>query len=237
MYKWQVDPNTIPEDQKRVLFFSDTHAPHTKLEYLYWLRDVAIQFDCNVIVHGGDMTDAHALSFHDSEPDAMGAEDEFTKAYNITQEYVKMFPYLYFLDSNHDKIPERKAAKMGLSPKFMKSFHELYNLPETWYMDEYHIVNNVRYEHGHRSKGGVHGAFNTAINNRMSTCTGHYHGNFGIKYQNNGNSSIFGLAVGCLIDSESYAFRYGKGAANKPILGCAVIINDEFAIPVPYNQN
>lgn len=234
--KWNVNPDTIREEDKVVLFITDTHLPFSKIEYLYWVRDIAIQFGANVIVHGGDVCDHHAISFHQTEPEAMGAEDEFTKAFEMTQQYIKVFPYVYLCDSNHDAIPERKAASLGLSTRHMKSFSELLKLPDTWIMKPYHIVNGVRYEHGHRAKGGMHGAYNTAINNRMSTCTGHYHGNFGIKYQNNGNSKIFGLAGGVLLDNELYAFKYGEKAANKPIVGCSIIYNDGFAITIPYEE-
>ncbi|MCK4561387.1 MAG: metallophosphoesterase [Flavobacteriaceae bacterium] len=235
-YSWQVDPNTIPDSEKIVLFITDEHLPFSKEEWLEWVVQIAIKYGVNVIVHGGDLTDQHANSFHDNEPDALGAEAEFELAYDMVQKRARVFPYVYFCESNHDKIPERKAAKMGLSSRYLKSFNELFNLPDTWIMKSYHIVNGVRYEHGHKSKGGVHGAFNTAINNRMSTCVGHYHGNFGIKYQNNGNSKIFGLAGGTLMDNEAYAFRYGEGAANKPIVGVSIIYNDQFAITIPYNK-
>ena len=232
-YAWMVDPDTIPEEEKVVGFLTDTHLPFSKLEYLTWVIDQFDQRGVNVIVHGGDIFDNHALSFHDSEPDAQGAEDEFTKAYEMLREYIKVFPYVYLCDSNHDAIPQRKAASLGLSSRYLKSFKELAGLPDTWKFESYHVINGVRYEHGHRAKGGVHGAFNTAINNRMSTCMGHLHSNFDIKYQNNGNDTIFGLSGGCLLDNDAYAFRYGQGAANKPINGCSVIYNKNHAEVIP----
>lgn len=234
--KWNVDPDTIREEDKVVLQFNDTHLPFSKIEYLYWVRDIAIQFGANVIVHGGDLVDSHALSFHDNEPDAMGAEDEFKQAFEMIQEYIKVFPYVSFCMGNHDRIPERKAATLGLSTRHIKSFSQLYELPDTWVVRDYHIINNVKYEHGDRAKGGLHGAFNTAINNRMSTCVSHYHGNAGVKYQNNGGDMIFGLAGGCLLDNDLYAFRYGVKASNKPIVGCSIIYNDKFAMFIPYED-
>lgn len=234
-YKWQVDPSTIKDEDKVVLFITDMHLPFSKPEYVSWVKNIAIQFNVNTIVHGGDLIDAHALSFHDSEPDAMGAEDEMSEALEMTKDWVELFPYVYMCEANHDAIPQRKAAKMGLSSRYLKSFSDLLGLPDTWKIADSHIINGVLYQHGHRSKGGVHGAYNTAINNRISTCTGHFHSNFGIKYQNNGVDTIFGLAGGCLFDNDRYAFRYGVGAANKPIIGVSVIYNSKFAITIPYN--
>lgn len=233
-YNWQVDPSTIKDEDKVVLYITDMHLPFSKPEYLDWVKNVAIQFDVNTIVHGGDIVDNHALSFHDNEPDAMGAEDELEEALVMIKGWVELFPYVYYTIGNHDAIPQRKAAAMGLSTRYLRSFSQLLGLPDTWLIADSHIINGVKYEHGHRAKGGVHGAFNTAINNRMSTCTGHFHSNYGIKYQNNGGDTIFGLAGGCLVDNDRYAFRYGLGSANKPIVGVSVIYNSSFAVSIPY---
>jgi hypothetical protein len=34
---------------------------------------------------------------------------------------------------------------------------------------------------------------------------------------------VFGLYSGCLIDAEAYAFRYGRAAKLKPVLGVSII--------------
>jgi len=233
-YKWNVDPATIPEDEKVVLVIPDIHAPFTKLEYLDFLVKVALEKGVNTIVHVGDMCDHHAISRFDNHPEAIGGVTEFDLAYDFVQEYVKAFPYVKLCESNHDRIPYRQAQTLGIAESFMKSFHELYNLPDTWELQNIHIVNGVRYEHGHQNKGGVHGAYNACLVNRMSTVLGHWHGSFGVKYQNNGNSMIFGASVGCLLDNDSYAFAYGSGSANKPVLGCAVVYNDKKIELIPY---
>jgi len=232
-HAWMVDPNTIPDNEKVVGFLTDTHLPFSKLEYLEWVIDQFDKRGVNVIVHGGDIFDNHALSFHETEPDAQGSEDELSKALIMLQEYIKAFPYVYLCDSNHDAIPERKAASLGLSSRYLKSFREVAGLPDTWIFKSYHIIRGVRYEHGHRAKGGIYGAYNTAINNRMSTCMGHLHSNLDIKYQSNGDSTIFGLSGGCLIDNETYAFRYGQEFSNKPIIGCSVVYNKNYAEVIP----
>ena len=233
-YKWNVDPATIPEDEKVVLVIPDIHAPFTKLEYLDFLVKVALGKGVNTIVHVGDMCDHHAISRFDNHPEAIGGVTEFDLAYDFVQEYTKAFPYVKLCESNHDRIPYRQAQTLGIAESFMKSFHELYNLPDTWELQNIHIVNGVRYEHGHQNKGGVHGAYNACLVNRMSTVLGHWHGSFGVKYQNNGNSMIFGASVGCLLDNDSYAFAYGSGSANKPVLGCAVVYNDKKIELIPY---
>jgi len=233
-FAWNVDPDTIPEDEKVVLYFGDVHAPFTKLEYLDWLLQIAIERGVNTIVCGGDMVDHHALSRFNTHPEAIGGLTEFSLAYDFVQAYAKAFPYVKLCESNHDSIPFRQAEELGIPKSFLRGFHELYNLPNTWEMANIHIVNGVRYEHGHQNKGGAHGAYNAAIINRMSTVTGHYHGQFGVKFQNNGNDTIFGVAGGCLLDVESYAFAYGKGSANKPVLGCAVVFADNSVELVNY---
>jgi hypothetical protein len=49
----------------------------------------------------------------------------------MLREYIKVFPYVYLCDSNHDAIPQRKAASLGLSSRYLKSFKELAGLPDT----------------------------------------------------------------------------------------------------------
>jgi hypothetical protein len=40
---------------------------------------------------------------------------------------------------------------------------------------------------------------------------------------------IFGMNTGCLIDVDAIAFKYARGSAFKPTLGCGVVISG-----VPY---
>lgn len=72
---------------------------------------------------------------------------------------------------------------------------------------------------------GKHGHINAAIENRQSIVMGHLHSNAGVWWSANENDIIFALAVGCGIDRNTYAFRYGRDFKRKPILGCGVVTN------------
>jgi hypothetical protein len=57
---------------------------------------------------------------------------------------------------------------------------------------------------------------------------GHHHSVFGVAYSSDMNNLRWHMSVGCLLDQNSPAARYGKMAVLKrPILGCGVIVGDE----------
>jgi len=60
----------------------------------------------------------------------------------------------------------------------------------------------------------------------QSAVSGHNHSNFGISYTASDHRAVWGMAVGCGVDSSSMAFAYGKHFKNKPIIGCGVVKNN-----------
>lgn len=88
------------------------------------------------------------------------------------------------------------------------------------------------YIHG-EGFSGQNGAITAAKSHRQSVVLGHLHTFGGVTYSASRNDLIFGLNVGCLIDTHAYAFRYGKFLANRPTLGCGVVIDGKQAIFVP----
>ena len=64
----------------------------------------------------------------------------------------------------------------------------------------------------------------------VSTVTGHYHTDFYIDWMFGKTRAIFAMAVGCGIDSKSYAMGYMAGG-KKEALGCGVVL-DEGQTPV-----
>ena len=208
-----------------VLTFSDLHEPFSITGYLKFLKRIYKKHKCNKVVVPGDVIDFHAVSFHQSEPDALGSEQEFEQAIKNLKAVYKAFPEADYIPGNHCKRVHRVAANAGISSIFIKDLHTLLEMPDGWkiHTDKY-ICDDVLYIHG-EGYSGMNGHRNAAIDNRMSTVIGHLHSHAGISNMANDDSLIWGMNIGCGIDAAAYAMRYGKCFRNKPIVSCGVVIN------------
>jgi predicted phosphodiesterase len=221
-----------PAVEKPIGVFGDPHIPFDHPNYLQFVIDTFKHYRVGRVVCVGDLVDHHALSRFLSETCAKGSYDELDMAIERVQAYTKAFPKVNMCLGNHDEIPYRQAATVGIGRRYMKSFHEILELPKTWILDEEFIINNVLFKHGINCTG-KDGALNTAINERMSTVIGHSHSHGGCKYSANKRNLIFGMNVGCGINVTAYAFAYGKNSKFRPTLGCGIVFNESNAIFVP----
>lgn len=212
--------------------FSDIHAPFDHPGYLPFLKDTFEQYGVDRVVCCGDIVDNHALSRHPKEPCARGAYDELDAAIARIARYTQAFPDASVCIGNHDLIPERQAAVLGIGSRYLRSIHEVLCLPKGWVFAEQHVLDDVLYFHGINA-GGKDGAINAALNERMSTVVGHSHAHAGCKYAANARNLIFGMNVGCGIDIAAYAFAYGKHDKYRPVLGCGIVFGAAHAIFVP----
>jgi len=219
-------------ERKVIGVFGDTHIPFHHPNYLQFVKDTFEKHGVTDVICTGDIFDFHAISRFQSEPSAKSSYDELDMAIENGKEYTDAFPNVIVVKSNHDAIPYRQAASLGLGERFLKTFNELMELPETWVLKNAHIIDNVLYKHGDNC-GGKDGALNAAINERMSTVIGHQHSFAGCKYVANYRDIIFGMNVGCGIDIDAYAFAYGKHAKYRPILGCGIVYSSDYAQFVP----
>ncbi len=213
----------------------DLHVPFDHPNYLKFLQDTFKQFNVGQVVCIGDLIDNHAISRHQTETCAKSAYDELDASINRLKTYVKAFPKVKICQGNHDNIPERQAATLGIGKRFLKSFNDLLELPHTWQIEEEFIIDNVLYRHGINCSG-KDGALNAAIQERISLVMGHSHSFGGCKYSANKRNIIFGLNVGCGIDIDAYAFAYGKHAKFRPTLGCGIVFNAGNAMFVPMGE-
>jgi len=224
------------EPQKRVVgVFSDIHAPFNHPNYLNFVKDTFDCFGVTDVIINGDLTDNHAISRHQTEPNAVGSLDEYYKAKEEIQKVVEMFPVAKMTIGNHDAIPKRQIATLAMPEIFLKDYHQLWGLPETWEIEDYYIIDNVLYCHG-LNCGGKDGALNKALQERMSVVIGHYHAFLGCKYTANSNNIIFGMNTGCGIDIDAYAFVYGRNAKYRPTLGCGVVKSGSEAYAIPMQE-
>ena len=226
------------EDNRPVLVVPDLHAPYhhqDAIEFLLWVQEWR---GCRErIVSVGDMFDFHSMSRFISETDAPSAKSEYRKACEFAEEFSDVFPQGDMVLGNHDLIPQRQMDSIGLDTSMLKANNKLYNLPDGWDIHPlYHVIEpdtwNVLVEHGIGS-GGKYGCANTAKEKRCPYVQGHIHSAAAVIYSTNHENTIFGLNVGCLVDSSSLAARYGKYFTKKGVLGCGVIYSGEHAEFIP----
>ena len=212
--------------KKPRLVFSDTHFPYQRKGYLKFLKDVHEKFNCDEeVICLGDLVDHHAISRHDSHPDAVGDVTEHNLAQDECHKLFEAFPKGIITFGNHDKIPERQAATLGLSSRYLKSFRELWHFPKGWKIVEEIEIDKVHYSHGIGNSGWA-GSIRKAMREGVSSCIGHYHSFGGVLFFANKHRMIFGANSGCLCDPDSLAMAYGKYARFRPTIGCLIVHND-----------
>ena len=220
------------ERQEVVGIISDLHFPFVHPNYIHFLEDTFRKHRVTRIVQIGDLVDNHAISRWQREADADGAVTEFELATKNVEIYTRAFPNVDALLGNHDLIPERQCATLGIPRCYLKGFRELWNLPKGWKIHEQLVINDVLYEHG-LGVSGKTGAVDKATNAMQSVVIGHLHSFGGCLYESNSKMLIFGLNVGCGIDIDRYAFRYGKYNKNRETLGCGIVYDSANAVFVP----
>jgi len=164
------------------------------------------------------LIDNHYSSFHDTDPDGLGGNEEFQQAKKSLALWYKAFPKAKVCIGNHDAIPQRRAFNAGLSQHWVKTIQEAYQL-WGWDFQESFVINNVCYSHGMGSD-----AYKKAKDEMMSQVCGHHHIKMGLIYHVGLKYIVFGMQVGCGIDTKSYAMAYGKHF-KKPAIGCGVVLN------------
>ena len=211
-----------------ILVIPDTHAPYEHPDTLEFLAAVAAKYRPDTVVHLGDEADKHALSFHNSDPNLDSAGVELEKARVFMQSLERMFPVMRLCHSNHGSMHFRKAHAHGIPVQYLKTYREVF-FPngggDRWEWQYAHILdlpNGQQVVFKHQPSGPVLG---DAAHERMNVVAGHQHGQMSIEYAHNMTEQYWAAQGGCLIDSDSLAFAYGKESRYKPALGCMVILN------------
>jgi predicted phosphodiesterase len=210
---------------KRVGIIGDTHLPYELDGYLEFCQETFDRHEVDTVIHIGDFVDNHSLSFHDSEPTLHNVQGEYESAYERAQDWYEAFPVATLIMGNHDRIPARQLAKLGMAPTiYMKPIEDLLGMPEGWTVANQVEIDNVLYHHG-ETAGGINGFRKDAENRMRCTVSGHNHSNAGISATATDDQLVWGLAVGCGVNQKHMAFAYGKNFAKKPVISCGVVIN------------
>lgn len=207
------------ENENRVLVIGDTHEPFCLDDYLQHCVKVKEKYQCNKIIHIGDVIDHHYSSYHDTDPDGMSAGDELDLAIFKLKRWKEAFPRAIWIKGNHCALIERKAFSGGLSKRAVRPLPEIYELPE-WELKESYELDGVQYIHGIGKKG-----LQRIKSDMFSTVQGHYHTDAYIHYLVGRSFKVWTMQVGCGIDKDSYAMAYGKHFP-KPAIGCGVVLEN-----------
>ena len=189
-----------------------------------FLEAIKTKYKPTRVVLSGDEVDYHAISFHDSDPDLASAGEELIDAIDSLKPIYEMFPKADILESNHGSLVLRNALSVGLPRAVFRPYREILQAPKkwTWHFD-LTIETALGKVYFHHSKG-VNAKKNSQAMG-MSFVQGHHHESFEIMYWGNPNSLLFGMTVGCLVDTESLAMAYNKNNLKRPVIGLGVIEN------------
>lgn len=220
----------------RVLVIGDTHCPGMREDYVEFLRDTYRAWKCDRVVHIGDLADFHAISFHTTENGTRSGDDEVQAARGQIKSLYKAFPQADWMLGNHDVLPSRRVAEIAGWPSgFLRSYTDFWGIPGWTEHPRYsHIeIDGVLYSHGEVGGGGQYPAILQANRQFRSCVIGHFHSAFGVHWVANQSTRVFGASVGCGVDWELLQFAYGRKMARKPVVGCGVVIDGEYAYCEP----
>jgi len=213
----------LTKKENRVLVVGDLHEPFCLDGYLDFCLETYANFNCNKVVFIGDVIDSHFSSYHETDPDGMGGGDELALAIKRLKKWYKAFPKADITIGNHDRIVYRKGFSGGIPKRWLKPFNEVLETPK-WNFLERLVIDNVQYIHG---EAGT--ARTKAKNDMMSTVQGHIHTQAYTEWMVGQKFKVFGMQVGCGVDSKAYAVAYAKHF-KKQAIGCGVVIGGHTAI-------
>lgn len=223
-----------------ILAVSDLQIPFEHQDALDFCLHVKKTFcralDKFTCVNIGDEVDQHTLGKYAADPNGRSASDELHEARMQLKPWFKAFPRTYICESNHTYRIYKKAFNTGIPSEFLRSIKDVYEAPDGWQWKEEWIFDDILFEHGENVSGQT-AAMRAALDNRMSTVIGHQHTWGGVQYSNSKFNQIWGMNVGCLIDVDKYAFKYGKKLRKKPTLGCGIVVDGvPLYLPMVLNQ-
>lgn len=209
----------------RVLVLTDTHLPFQYKDWIKFVKKIYKKYNCNQIVHCGDLVDQYAFTRFIKNADTIGAKEELKRTKLELKKFFKEFPKGKLILGNHDLRLSKRALEVGIPEWALDNFRNMYQIPKDWEIDRNFEIDGVKYVHGELMSSA-----SAALNRHsQSIVFGHNHQS-AIQYKVTNRERMFALNVGCLIDIDEYAFEYARDPSGKRMfLGCGLIIDG-----VPY---
>ena len=221
------------DSAKPILCISDTQMPfeHPKaLEFCTYLKRYYKVPDENII-HVGDEADIFHGSSFDKDPDVpMSPVHEIAITREKFKQWGAKFPLMKLAISNHGLRWVRKATGAQIPSQVIRSYQEIFDAPKGWqWREEWRFIqlkHPFRVIHG-MGYSGMMGHRNAVVDSGISTVIGHLHSYAGVNHikMNGAEKMLWGMNVGCLIQEDAVAFKYGKYSRPKACLGAGVVLN------------
>lgn len=215
---------------RNVLVISDLHCPEEHTDAFSFIKYVAreMSFDpfVDLCVNIGDEITGHAWSYHEKDPSMPSADEELERAIKSLKPFYKLFPKCVVIESNHTSLAKRKAKTASIPSSWMKDYREALQAPKDWQWVPSLRINTYGSEVVNFYHGLKQNVFNEALVLGESLVQGHHHTKLHVRseYVQALRKVVFGMQVGCLINDRSRDFDYNKKTAQRPALGCGVII-------------
>ena len=222
-YRQPIDRNSRND---RVLIISDMHAPFQHRDALDFLDAVNKKYSPDRIVNVGDEIDAHAINYHEHDPNLYSPYDELRRARAVMRDLESIFPNMDLVDSNHGSMYYRRAKTAGIPKEAIVSYNDLLGVGSGWRWQNDLIIDlpNGEQVYIHHGKSD---AEKCSKNMAMNVVFGHYHTSFAINYWANPFRTFWAMNTGCLINNSELAFAYNKNTIEFPMIGIGMIIDSK----------
>lgn len=214
------------------LVIPDLHCPFQHPDAFDFLSSIKQSLKPDIVVCLGDEMDFHSISKWPHDPDGYAAGQEYAKGVEALIPLYKLFSKVKVCTSNHTIRPFKKAFENGIPQAMLPSYQTLLRSPEGWEWDHSHIIDGVRYIHGD-GRSGQYAHMAHMRGYKQSTVIGHIHSFAGVNYE----GGYFGMNAGCLIDKDSYAFKYARGFSVPVNLGCGFVEEGKRAHFIPMHTD
>jgi hypothetical protein len=216
---------------ERYLIISDLQIPFEAHQALPFCREVqkTLKIPAANVLCVGDETDGYHGGDWPKDPDAhLSAVDELREAKERLKDWYRAFPRMKLAVSNHMLRWSRKAFNAQIPSQILKPWADIIEAPATWIWKErwdiptrhpFSIIHGMGYS-------GMNGHRQAALTLGRSVAIGHLHSHGGIAQVRTETQTLWGMNVGCLIDVDAFAFKYGKYSKDKPTLGVGAVVDD-----------
>ena len=130
-------------ERGNTLIISDMHLPYHHKDSFSFLDALNTKYQFKNILNVGDLYDHHRGSYHESEPDALGEEQEYEAAKEAAGTLQSIFPSMVITEGNHDAIPQRKLRTVGLPTSVLSDYNQMYGTEDTWVWKKEHWFSSL----------------------------------------------------------------------------------------------
>ena len=233
----------MSKKSENYIFVSDLQCPFQAkkaLEFIQYLKKTFNVTNENMYCVG-DETDGYFGSLYKKHPDMhLSPTGEIKQTLDELKRWYSAFPKMKVAISNHGLRWVSKIIDADIPSQLLRPYREIIQAPDGWQWKQEWIIEGskekFRMIHG-LGYSGDRGHVTAALDSGLSTVIGHLHAFGGVNHiRMISGVRLWAANAGCLIDTDSLAFAYGKYHRRQPTLGALVVLNGgSFPTFVPYD--